>query len=345
MRLVMLSANNWQKNENRGETGGSTVIVSMLLVALLGFVALVVDIGLIYAERAQLQNGADSAAISVAYSCAQDLDSPDCQPFADSAAQLANANSLDSLSNMQVLELNKSDGTVQVKTTAQEAGRDPGSVSMVFADFLGITTAAVSAQASAKWGNPVRGLSPFPIVFSECAVRDADELQLVQYYKNGTGPVLCQGGPAGGFGQLKQLDMKCAARVDITVSSAGGDPGNDAPSNCEDVTRSWASSIETGVHPIGLFPVYESVTGTGSNATFDLSGFAAFEIYGWKLKQGGSQKIPEEQFRANYYSGLNCDKDCIGIIGKFVRHVSLDEDLVLGTGGEDRGAYLVRLTD
>ena len=56
----------------RDERGVVGVIVAMLLGAgvLTGMAALVLDIGQIYQERIELQNGADAAALGVAKSCA-----------------------------------------------------------------------------------------------------------------------------------------------------------------------------------------------------------------------------------------------------------------------------------
>jgi len=54
------------------ERGVVAAIVAILLGTgvLLGMGALVIDVGQIYQERAELQNGADAAALAVAESCA-----------------------------------------------------------------------------------------------------------------------------------------------------------------------------------------------------------------------------------------------------------------------------------
>ena len=56
----------------RDERGAVAVLVAILLGGgvLLGMGALVVDVGQLYQERAELQNGADAAAVGVAKSCA-----------------------------------------------------------------------------------------------------------------------------------------------------------------------------------------------------------------------------------------------------------------------------------
>ncbi len=54
----------------RDERGVVAVIVGLLIgTVLLGLGALVIDVGQLYQERAQLQNGADAAALAVAKSC------------------------------------------------------------------------------------------------------------------------------------------------------------------------------------------------------------------------------------------------------------------------------------
>jgi Flp pilus assembly protein TadG len=72
----------------RDERGVVAAIVAILLGAgvLTGMCALVLDVGQIYQERAELQNGADAAALAVAKSCALGACAPDV------AGQLADAN-------------------------------------------------------------------------------------------------------------------------------------------------------------------------------------------------------------------------------------------------------------
>ena len=68
---------------------------------LLGFLALVVDVGELYLERQQLQSGADSAALAVANACA--IGTPDCanpDKILALAGSLANQNAADGRSNI-----------------------------------------------------------------------------------------------------------------------------------------------------------------------------------------------------------------------------------------------------
>ena len=57
----------------RRDDGGAVATVVAILLAggvLLGFLALVVDVGQIYVEREELQTGADAAVLAVAKACA-----------------------------------------------------------------------------------------------------------------------------------------------------------------------------------------------------------------------------------------------------------------------------------
>jgi hypothetical protein len=68
---------------------------------LLGFVALVIDVGQLYLERQQLQSGADSAALAVAKACA--IGASQCATQSDIltlAGSLANLNAADGRSNL-----------------------------------------------------------------------------------------------------------------------------------------------------------------------------------------------------------------------------------------------------
>ena len=95
-----------------GERGAVSVIVAILMVTLLGFVAIAVDVGNIYSERAQLQNGADASAIALAQKCARNSADPLCSTTSTLAGSLANQNALDGMSNVNNIQLDKTARTV-----------------------------------------------------------------------------------------------------------------------------------------------------------------------------------------------------------------------------------------
>ena len=55
-RLIRFLGRTGNDRRIAGERGAVSVMVAVSMVVLLGFVALVVDVGLLYAERAELQS-------------------------------------------------------------------------------------------------------------------------------------------------------------------------------------------------------------------------------------------------------------------------------------------------
>lgn len=81
----------------RGDRGAVAALVSVLLAGnvLLGMSALVLDVGLLYAEREQLQSGADAAAIAVAKLCAASNKACDDTAASKLARRYADGNARD----------------------------------------------------------------------------------------------------------------------------------------------------------------------------------------------------------------------------------------------------------
>jgi hypothetical protein len=336
----------------QNEKGAISVIVAILLVTLLGFVAIAVDVGVIYSERAQLQNGADASAIALAQKCARNAADPVCSTTSTLATSLANQNALDGMSKVHTIELDKTARKVSVTTSAKEAGGTDNSVSLFFADVLGVPTKEVGARASAVWGSPKAGRTAFPLAFSICQVKDnvGAALQLLQEHgKNANAD--CNYGPSGaavqgGFGWLVQDAGACGGTVDLAVSEGGSDPGNNAPGNCNTELNRWASDITAGRDVIVLLPVFNKVTGTGAGAVYGLVSFAAFKVTGWKFS--GDSSLPYTfQNRASTTTGVTsateCRGECRGVIGSFVKYVSLADGYTLGPVDE-YGAIIARPT-
>jgi Flp pilus assembly protein TadG len=87
------------RDDEQREEGAVALIVAILfgLGVILGMAALTVDVGRLYAERRQLQNGADSAALAVAQDAARNCSTGACLP-STRAQSYANANSADGAS-------------------------------------------------------------------------------------------------------------------------------------------------------------------------------------------------------------------------------------------------------
>jgi Flp pilus assembly protein TadG len=338
-----------QTAEPDRERGAISVLVAILMVVLLGFAALAVDTGILYAERSQLRNGADSAALAVAQKCARDVNDPDCSTTSALAGSLANSNAGDGLSNVKTLLLDKTARTVTVTAGAQEAGKQANSVSLVFARALGITAAEVTAPATVQWGSPVAGTTAFPLTFSICQVKGHVDgsLQLLQSHGNGANPS-CNYGPSGqavegGFGWLPNDPGICGGLINLSLNEGGSDPGNSSPAACDATLQRWAADITAGRDVVVLLPVFNKVTGTGAGAVYGLVSFAAFKVAGWKFSGNNSLPNSFHNKSPDVPSAVSCDNNCRGIIGSFIQYVSLANGFTLGPV-DANGATVVRLT-
>lgn len=332
------------------ERGAVAVIVAILLVVLLGFAALAVDMGLLYSEKAQLQNGADAGALAIAQACAKDTGSATCTAPSSLAKGLADGNSLDGLSNVQSIGLDVLNRKVTVTADPVEAGRTDNQVSLFLAGALGIPASSVVAKSTVAWGSPSKGTTPFPLTISKCQVTtlliDGSQ-QLIQSHgsnANDDCPTTPSGGDTpGGFGWLLQEASKCGAYIDLDMNESGADTGNDGPTNCDSVLNQWAADITAGKEVIVLLPVFNSVTGTGSGASYDVSAFAAFKVEGWKF--GGMSDLPKTFRNRTEWAGANaCSGSCRGIIGRFITYTALSSDYELGPV-TNYGATVVKLTN
>ena len=95
----------------------------------------------------------------------------------------------------------------------------------------------------------------------------------------------------GQFGWLAGSNDPCKAT--INGSTYTGDSGNNPVRSCKDLfEESRANAI-----PIYL-PVYSSASGSGSNMTYTLDGFAAFVVTGWNVTNFGSDKTRNSRVAA-----------------------------------------------
>jgi hypothetical protein len=157
----------------------------------------------------------------------------------------------------------------------------------------------------------------------------------------------CPLGPAGktvpgGFGWTVQTSGQCGGYVNLAIAQSGSATGNDGPSNCDAVLNKWAAELGAGRPVTVLLPVYNDVSGTGSGASYSLTAFAAFSVQGWAFS--GADKLPMVYNNASSPDkDLQCKDNCRGIIGKFIKYVSLADGYKLGPVSP-YGATVVELT-
>jgi Flp pilus assembly protein TadG len=133
------------------ERGAVVVTVALSFTVFLAAIALLLDGGAIRDEGAQLQNGADAAALALARDCAFEL--PTCSTTSSVLRSYLDANSDDG----------RSDGTatfagttVTVRATPRDAETGAPNVPYKLASIIGISSGTTSATSTASWIPRVR---------------------------------------------------------------------------------------------------------------------------------------------------------------------------------------------
>jgi Flp pilus assembly protein TadG len=306
----------------RGDDRGAVAALVAVLLStgvLIGMAALSVDVGQLYAERRQVQNGADAAALAVARGCANPLTTCDTST-AGLARTMANANANDSSTDVVYVcgagragipacpastgpaltrcltPSTAGDGFVRVLTATRTAGGGtllPPTFARALAGNSGYTGTQVRACAQAAWGSPGSG-SALPLTLSYCEWYAATA--------NGTTfapPPPYPPYPAG------EVALKLHAVNDPTgcPSSTSGfnlpggfgwlDSGNDCQTTT--IANGWVNSdpgvsasscadqLAALVGTLLYLPVFDQATGTGSGGQYHIKGFAAFYLSGYVL--------------------------------------------------------------
>ena len=277
------------------EDGIIAVFVVLLMLGLLGVAGLVVDFGIVRAEKRELQNGADAAALALAQDCAMNLL---CTNVAK-ADTYADANATDNAASIVNVTM-PSAGRVKVDTrTATRLGAT--SLATKFANLVGgPSSVTVNATATAGWGAP-SGAQTIPLTISYCEWNTLTgggttfNIPQTIYFHNPTAnqnannAPPCSGGPAGqnlpgGFGWLDTISNTICGTAITTGGWYGSAPGNSPPNtNNSGCTPSLFMST-----PI-LIPVFQEVQSQGQNGQYRIYGLATFQITRMRLGGNGSQ--------------------------------------------------------
>lgn len=311
------------------ERGGVSIIVAVALVALLGFAAIVIDVGALYAERAELQSGTDAAALAVAQDCA----AGNCGDMTATAQSFGNQNARDNAADVDP-PTHPTSNSVRVRATTLDGDTGAGSLALNFAPILGIREATVAAASTASWGSPAGGPAMLPLAFAPCVFDLNGGVQVIQTHGTSSTPPCTTTSPSGatlpgGFSWLDGSTSVCEAHLDI-YDDAPSDPGNNVPSEC---TSMFTPSL---VGQTLILPLYDDKSGTGAGATYHISGWVAFKIHGWRFPGGN-------QINNNSIEGAKCVGSCNGLIGEFVEFTDMSGDYTIG--GPDLGVTVVALTE
>jgi Putative Flp pilus-assembly TadE/G-like len=291
-----------------GDDRGAVLIwVAASLVALVGMGAMVVDVGALYAERRELQNGADAAALAVAKDCAEGNCSGSGAYGADeygTADNFADENANDGMSDVPLVcgddgpapvlaacveppdaVPDEASGWVRVDTSTRNEGGNQ--IEFVLAPVLDAANVGqrVEATAIAAWG-PAGSATTIPLIFSLCefnndggSLDDGAPLptgeKFIYFHDTSEAGPPCDPSHSGaqlpgGFGWLPR-DEDC--KVDIEV----GEPvpaytGANKLQNCDPVT--WRNA-EVAI------PLFDEIS--ESPKQYQVVGFAGFKITGYNF--------------------------------------------------------------
>ena len=267
-------------NNRRNQSGQVFVLVVLFLTALMGLAALVIDLGSWFRAHRQLQATADAAALAGA----QELPSStgDARSYA-----IAYAN--DNTDDLQSIEVTFSTKVEQNDTIHVKVKKPaPGFFSKVF----GIDSVDEGARASARVGGMQSAKYVAPIVV-----------------KN-THPMLTScGGPCLGPGYETTLPVgdTGAPGAFSMLNLLGGGKGTAGASELADwIVKGFDKELPIGGYysapgvkfnssniqealgvrmnsptPVMLFPVYDTLNGTGANAEYHIIGWVPFYITGY----------------------------------------------------------------
>lgn len=327
----------------RDERGATAVVVALLIVALIAMAALAVDLGAAWADRKQVQNGADAAALAVAQQCAKG----NCGDKVATASGFVRDNKNDLNATVKSVTTTATSATVVAQTTRQHW----------FAPVIGHDSSLIGASATASWGVIGAGAT-LPLAIASCAF-DVSRIvgagatpgpQNIQQFIikasgnttldpcNPVGPVV-----PGGFHWLI-ADDTASCKVPLASGDwARSDTGADGP------VKACITTIDTALRtgPV-LVPMYGALQGTGSNARYQILGFAQFRATAYCMANNGDFEFPERT-SGGAKDGA-CDRKMkfgsaniqYWIEGYFMKVVSL-QDASLGSGN-NYGAVVVTLT-
>jgi Flp pilus assembly protein TadG len=306
-------------NAKRNQSGQAFVITVLMITTLLGLTALVLDVGSWFRAHRALQATADAAALAGAQELPQ---------APGSATALANDYASKNQSGLTGVTVNLSqtyvsDDTIRVHVTKPAEG--------FFSKVFGINSVDEGAGATARTAGMKSALYVAPIVVN----------QLHPMLNNCGGP--CYGptyqttipvgstGAPGAFG-LVNLDPQSGGTSGastladwirngfdkyLDIGSYASDPG--VKFNSNGIQEAMTDRLGTEM----LFPVYDTLTGNGANAKYNIIGWVGFFVTGVD-KQGNNGNV-SGYFTRVIWTGIQASS--------------------AGGGGPNYGARAVQLVD
>jgi hypothetical protein len=280
----------------RSERGQSVLITVFFLTVLLGATALTLDVASWYREQRQAQATADAAALAGA----QVLPANPAEALA-LAQQYADSNG----GGVSAADITLTSDWVPndtVKVNVKRAA--PG----FFAKLFSIASVNVSATAAARADTPEQVQGAAPIVVNKLHPMLGGPG--CPCFKVETTLPLAKDGAPGAFGLL-DFDPDGSNGVPPLAawlqSGFGGwlDLGNyesasGAKFNGDDIRDALTARLDTEL----LFPVFDTLTGTGSGADYNIIGWVGFHLDAFDLTDHGNNQTITGYFTRVIWNGL-----------------------------------------
>ena len=272
------------------ERGAVLAMVAVMLVAILGMLALVVDVGAMFVTKRQVVAAADSASLAAAQSCA--LEDGEAKSQADAYATF-NKNEATPIffSGCE----GSSSGTVAVAYGAASE--------LLFAPIVGLDdSASVEASSTGLWG-PAGRAEPIPVIVNLNDPRSCSPCPLWL-------DPLVVGGFTGGEAGLVDLDRwdgggcrRSSSRLFDWISGASSVHASlpATPCGVTDVnTEDLVSALLGQSGEVKVFPVASGSSGGRRGRRFSAVGFAPLRVDDAVLASQGFSDVPCEARPENH---------------------------------------------
>lgn len=283
---------------SRDDDGSVTILLAMMMTAVIGMAAIVIDAGEVWAARRQLITAGDASALAAAQEYA--LGGTGCGTVAD-----------------QYLSDNYAAATLDDCGVIGDRIHIGASVEIdhQFAVILGRNSTTVDVDVYARFGSLSSGTGLRP--FGLCSESDGftawqnsghstSQVFRIMYTKDAAAQ--CGGTLPGNWG-LIDFDGGSNSNSETQDWVRDGYPGVvDVPGTHEGDPGAFSNSlpISSIVGETILLPVFDHASGNGANADFDLVGIVGVIIHGYKANGSASSRYLDIQFVTTVMSGGCC---------------------------------------
>jgi Flp pilus assembly protein TadG len=263
----------------KSERGQAFVLAAVAMVMCCGMAALVLDVGNWYRDKRRLQSTSDAAALAGVQQLPDDPSGAKgmALTYADkNGGDVAGA-------DIVITSQYQANDTISVKAQRNSPG--------IFTKVVGLGNADIRASAKARVGPPAKALHVAPMVVycGHSLIQNCNNNHTPQFNVPTTLDFDAEGAP-GAFGMLN-LDggsgtpgsseegdwiLKGFDKY-LGLGKYRSDPGAKFESS------NVSSALDDRIGTILLFPVFDTLDGTGQNANYNIIGWIGFYLTGWHV--------------------------------------------------------------